>query len=124
MLPKQKKSICVASDDELSVPSYYARLWLAIRNLPINRRDWLDEIADAIRDYDGEIFNAFGLPYLVPDIDETFGNDPDMRWFGYYLASDNTGECPKSQSRKLERVRLLDLYCKIRFPEIAKHFGK
>lgn len=123
MLPKHKTTICVASDLELTTPSYYNRLWLAIKNSGIRRRDWLDEIADAIRDHDGEIKTPCGGIYIVPDIDETFGDDPDVRWLGYFLAVAPIEHTLARRSRKIERLRLLDLYFRIRYPDIARHFA-
>lgn len=118
-----QKTVVVARDDQLTDPQYYARLWLAARNAPITRRDWLDAIADAVRDFDGQIVYAPGIPYRIPCVDEIFGDDPEMRWLGHYLtAGDPDGTTPLRRCTKLERLRLMDLYFRIRHPEIAKHF--
>ncbi len=85
MLAKERNIIRVATEEELRSTSYYHRLWIAVRNMEIRRRDWLDAIADAIRDYDGEIVDELGQPYPLPEIDDVFTDDFDMRWFGYYL---------------------------------------
>lgn len=123
MLSKTKSRIYVATRHELRTPSYYNRLWIAARNAAISRRSWLDEIADAIRDFDGSILDELGLDYPIPDIDEVFGNDSEMRWFGYYLKENRFGY-PFSTSQKFERLRMVDLYFKIRHPDIARHFGR
>ena len=103
---------------------YYKRLWLAVKNLDIPRREWLDELADTFRDYHGIILTPNGTPYELPFIDDIFANDDDMRWLGYYLTPDITGNTPKIQSRKVERLQILDLYMRVKWPEIAKHFAK
>jgi len=108
--------IYVATDAELTGPDYYRRLWLAVRNADIPRRGWLDAIADALRDFDGEILKESGEPYAIPLVDDVFGDDPDLRWLGYYLRADQTGKLPLSMSRKLERLRILDLYFRIISP--------
>jgi hypothetical protein len=101
---------------------YYRRLWLAVRNVEIPRRAWLDELADLIRDYDGVIYTHERLPYELPLVDEVFGDDLDMRWLGYYLLPDQTGAAPRMKSRKIERLQLLDMYFQVKYPAIAKHF--
>lgn len=103
---------------------YYRRLWLAVRNVDIARRDWLDELADTFRDFNGVILTPSGSIYELPFIDEAFGNDEDMRWLGYYLTPDTSGCCPLSRCRKIERLQLLDLYFRIKWPEIAAHFDR
>lgn len=117
-----KYGIVVASPAELTCKPYYRRLWLATKNLKIARRDWLDEIADALRDYNGEILDHKGNEFPIGDIDEIFGDDPDLRWMGFYLQTSNCGENPKSHSRKFARLQLLDIYFKIKHPQIAKNF--
>ncbi|MGH1432562.1 MAG: hypothetical protein ACRBB4_15775 [Neptuniibacter sp.] len=103
---------------------YYRRLWLAMRNVKIARREWLDELADTFRDFDGVIVDSFGQPYELPLVDDVFGDDIHMRWLGYYLTPDISGYCPKSKSRKVERLQLLDLYFRIKHPKVAAHFEK
>lgn len=121
-MTKIQNGIVVASPKDLQTKHYYRRLWLATKNIKIVRRDWLDEIADAIRDYDGVILNESGHDFEIGDIDEIFGDDPDLRWMGFYLQPDLSGENPKSHSRKFERLQLLDIYFKIRHPQIADGF--
>ena len=103
---------------------YYRRLWLAVRNTNIPRRDWLDELADTFRDFDGVIVTPLGQPYDLPMIDDVFGDDFEMRWMGYYLQPDESGMRPRSKCRKIERLQLLDLYFRIKHPKIAQHFDK
>ena len=124
MLSISKPVIYLATNKELSTKSYYRRLWMAVRNMPISRRDWLDEIADTLRDFDGVILYRSGKPFVVPLVDDVFGHDDDMRWLGFYMQPDRSGKWPKSKTRKLQRLQLLDLYFRIRHPDIARHFGK
>lgn len=123
MKSKFKHSIQLTHPSTLLTEHYYRRLWLAVRNVEISRRDWLDELADTFRDYDGEIKTARGLPYELPLVDDVFGDDHEMRWMGYYLTPDITGNLPYRKSRKVERLQLLDLYFRIKYPDIAEHFG-
>lgn len=56
----KNQTIVVASDEQLKDPQYYLELWRAVRAADIPRRDWLDAIADAFRDFEGEILNPDG----------------------------------------------------------------
>ena len=119
-----KRIVYVCTDAELKNPHYYNRLWLGARNLKLPRRKWLDELADCFCAYRGEVLYPSGQPYELPLIDEAFGDDIDCRWLSYYLMPDATGNYPISKSRMFDRIRLIDLYFKIRYPSIAAHFGK
>jgi hypothetical protein len=124
MTKNEEHCVFLATDDELSGTHYYLRVWLAARNLPIGRRRWLDEIADTFRDYRGIIWAPDGKVYEVPLVDDIFGDDADMRWMSDYLRPDMTGNAPHQFTLRLDRVRLIDLYFKIRCPEIARHFKR
>jgi|GEM_PF-1542169 len=121
---------CVKQKIPLTPPTvllsehYYRRLWLATRNLDIPRRSWLDELADTFRDFGGQLIKPNGQTYEIPLVDDVFGDDTDMRWLGYYLLADVSGHYPRSKCRKIERLQLLDLYFRIKYPQIAKHFAK
>lgn len=118
--PKHKFTLTTPSI--LLSEHYYRRLWMAVKNVSLPRRAWLDELADLIRDYDGEIYTEDGYHYDIPMIDDVFGDDSDMRWMGYYLLPDDTGHAPRMKSRKVERLQLLDLYFQIKYPDIAANF--
>lgn len=114
--------VYVATDAELRNEHYYRRLWMAMRSREIPRRDWLDELANTFRDAEAEFCYRSGKPYELPDIDDIF-DDPDMRWISAFLQPGADGEMPASRSTKLERLRVLDLYFRVRYPLIARHFG-
>lgn len=124
MLSRANRTIKVASTTELMSRPYYLRMWLAARNLRMPRRAVLNAISDSFLSDDFYVIYPSGEPYPIPDIDEVFGNDPDMRWLSVFLLADITGENPRHFSRKIERLRLLDLYFRIVHPDIARHFGQ
>lgn len=124
MISTVKQKIRLAHPSVLLSEPYYRRLWMAVRNAKIARRDWLDELADTFRDFSGEIVTPSGVPYEIPFVDDVFGDDEDMRWFGYYLQTDPSGEYPRCKCRKIERLQLLDLYFRIKQPHIARHFNR
>lgn len=119
-----KYKITLTQPSLLLSEHYYRRLWLAVRNVEIPRREWLDELADTLRDFNGVIYQTDNQIYDIPLIDDVFNDDFDMRWLGYYLEADDTGCNPRIKSRKVERLQLLDIYFQIKHPQIAKHFGK
>lgn len=123
---KKKRVIIVATKEELLNEHYYRRLWLASRNMSIPRRGWLDEIADCFCRFRGRIVHRSGEPYQIPFVDDVFGteNNTDMRWMSYYLRADESETIPFTVSRKIERLRLIDLYFRIEHEKIAKHFGR
>lgn len=117
--------VYVATDAELLSDHYYRRLWMAVRNIGISRRDWLDELSDAFLEADARVRIIYrsGDPYRLPEIDEVFPC-PEMRWLSDYLKSDPSGLKPASRSRAVERLRLLDLFFRVKHPQIAAHFAR
>ena len=115
--------VCVCTDAALKDKNYYDRLWRAARSLNIPRRRWLDELADCFCAFRGQVRDSSGAPYEIPMIDEAFGDDMDCRWLSYYLKADKTGRKTGSKSSMYERLRLIDLYFRIRHPDFAKKFG-
>lgn len=123
MLPNHSRVVSTATNAELLSEPYYSRLWISVKNVQISRRNWLVALADLFRDTDVTVIYPSGRHYDIPDVDDIF-DDSDMRWFSYYLKDDGSGRKPKSRSRNIERLRLLDLYFRINHPNIAEHFGK
>ena len=117
---KKKRVIVVEAKKALENPTYQKRLWLAARNMRISRREWPNVIADAIYNFNGDIMVGNGIRWPIPDVDNVLG---DPRWFSYYFEEDEEGE-PRRDVRLIERLRLLDLYFKIKHPNIARHFDK
>ena len=122
MLSLSKRVVVVASKAELTNPHYNKRLWLAARNMLISRRNWPDEIAAALYHFEGDIMfysDKRRMRWPIPDVDDVLG---DPRWFSYYF-EDVEGE-PRRKVRLIERLRLIDLYFRIKHSHIARHFGR
>lgn len=122
MQNEAKRVVYVCTDNELMVNGYYINLWRAAKNVGIPRRQWLDLLADCFCAFSGDIRWSSGDKYEIPMIDEAFGDDCDCRWLSYYLMPDETGNRPALRSRMYERIRLIDLYFRIRHPNIADEF--
>lgn len=116
---REQRVITVASDAQLLNPHYRRRLWIALRNEGISRRKWPDALAAAIYDFDGAILNPNGTRWNIPDIDDVMG---DPRWLSALLEECNGEPC--RDTCKIERLRILDLYFRIKHPNIQRHFGR
>ena len=116
--------VYVCTDAELKLDEYYCDVWRATKNIEISRREWLDLLADCFCAFSGDIRWPSGDTYEIPMIDETFGDDPDCRWFSYFLKAGEDENLPLSKSRMFERIRLIDLFFKIRYPALAEKFGE
>jgi hypothetical protein len=120
MTPKLKKIVVIATRQELTDRHYFLRLWLAMRNMGISRRKWPDELAGVIYGFDGVILCPDGRPWPVPDVDRVLG---DPRWISMLL--EDVGGAPRRFNiRKIEALRLIDLYFRIKHPHIQRHFGR
>jgi len=115
-----KRVVVVATKAELTNLHYFLRLWMAIRASLISRRKWLDVLAEAIYGFDGVILLPDGRLWSVPDIDDVIG---DPRWISILL-EDVDGRPKRTNIRKIEALRLFDLYFRIKHPDIARHFGR
>ncbi len=113
-------TILVASNQQLQDDHYYDRLWFAARQFRYSRRQWREHLVNMLRDFQGSILYAEGVPYQIPLVDHVFGECCDMRWMSDYLKADPSKTKPLSRSRKFERLRLLDLYVRLYQPDAEK----
>lgn len=112
--------ITVASDRQLRRRSHFQRLAIATAALEVSRRELINVIADALYKFEGAIVHPNGGPFEVPDIDDAFGNDGSFRWVSDFIrfAEEPPRQIP--QARIIERLRLIDLYFRIKHPERAR----
>lgn len=107
--------ILVAADFQLVHREFYTEnVWRPAKRAHEqlqSRTLWLSALT-MIYDYDGQLYFADGRPYHAKDIDEVF-TDPSNRWMTDFLESDNSGNLPRRISRKLERLRMIELYCRL-----------
>ena len=112
----KKRIVIVATDEELRRPSYRNRLKLAVRNTGIGQRDWPTAIQDMFMHADMrgiQFRRASGKPFPIPLIDDVWCNERYVREF---LASE---ACTYP-----EKDLLIDLYFRVKFPSVARHFGR
>lgn len=116
-----KRVITVATKAELKKPELYKHTWARARKVSLPRRKWLDAISHCFLRRDIRIVDEQGNPFDIPDIDDAFGDDPDMRWLSYYL-KDNGNSGPLHRVRLFHRVKLIHLYLEIEHPETTLIF--
>lgn len=117
-------TVVMASDYQLQRLSHHYRLALAAKAEGISRRKWADSIADTIYGFEGTIYFADGRKFEPTDteVDDTF-DDPDFRWISDFLRFALVPPADRRQGpqrRTLARLRLIDLYFRIKHPERAR----
>ena len=120
---KEKRVVKAEAAEILSMPPYKNRVQLAVRNMPILKLNWPKEVADTIYHFDGYIITGDRMCWQKPDIEKILGNGVgDPCCFFDYFEKDSHG--PSCESRFIDRLRLVDLHFKIKYPKIARHFNK
>lgn len=118
----------VPPQEEVLTPVTYRRTWIIWRNVIMphtSSRKVLDDMSVTFANCrDVELQNYDGTPYELPDLDEVFGNDCEMRSFRHFLEADSSGWRPRRISRKPERLRVLIAYIKVKHPRFSKYLGK
>lgn len=117
-------TVVMATDYQLQRLSHHYRLALAAKAEGISRRKWADAIADAIYGFEGTIYYADGRKFDPTDteIDDTF-DDPEFRWISDFLGFADVHPADRRQGpqrRTIARLRLIDLYFRIKHPERAR----
>ena len=118
---KLARSVVMASDFQLGRISHVARLAIAAVAEGISRRKWADVIADEVYGFEGTIYYADGRKFEPTDteVDDTFA-DPDFRWISDFLSFADVPPRQRPQRRMFARLRLIDLYFRIKHPERAR----
>lgn len=111
-----KEPILVLSNHQLVNKVTYRNLvWVPAREahaeLP-SRAAWLQALT-LIYEYSGQLFFKNGKQYIPSDIDTIF-RDPQNRWMSNFLKADDSGTAPASFSHQFERLRMIELYCRLR----------
>ncbi len=109
------RELLLATTAQINDPVYRARLKLVWRNLDISPRVAPTELQDAMMWFDLS-GGQFWLPserYYVPLVDDVF---PNERYLRDFLNSDH---CINAEADKL-----LDLFVRLKYPRIARHFDK
>lgn len=113
-------SVTVASDRQLRRRSHFQRLAIATAALEVSRRELINVISDEIYAFDGVIFWPDGRAFEIPDIDEAFGTDGSFRWVSDFIRFADEPPRQLPQARVVDRLRMIDLYFRIKHPERAR----
>lgn len=123
-----KRAPFAESDAWLLYPPNYCRMWMIFVNVIMKEPDMSSR---TLPDDMSIIFARAGFAtfpfrdgsiYILPeDIDYVLaGNDPEFRSLRHYLESTPDGG-PNRFSRKPQRLRLLNLYAKLKCPRFVRH---
>lgn len=116
-----EKTVVMAPDYHLQRTSHFQRLAIATAALSVSRREIPNILADAIYGFEGTIYWPDGRVYEPTDtaIDDAFGDD-DFRWLSDFIRFAEEMPRQRPQRRVLMRLRLIDLYFRIKHPERAR----
>ncbi|CTQ55634.1 hypothetical protein LP7551_04177 [Roseibium album] len=111
-----KGPIYVFSDHHFGDRKIYATyVWLAAKRvsemLP-GRASWSNAL-DLIYEYADRLYFEDGTKYDPIAVNEVFP-DPQNRWMTDFLKADETGRGPAYYSWQHERLRMIELYCRLR----------
>lgn len=70
--------------------------------------------------FEGKLVWPEGTPFELPEIDDAFGGDGSFRWLSDLIRFAEASPRQHPQRRVLERLRLIDLYFRIKHPERAR----
>lgn len=110
-----ERIIYTATDEQLtcSGPGCYLKLWATAVSLKhLTRRGWITALECFMRDTDIlgiKVFYPSGQPFEFEYIFTLFADD-EGRWISDFLRADDSGCRPNQMSRKLDRLRLIDIY--------------
>ncbi len=109
----ERKTILVASDEELQNNKYMKKLKAAVRLFRIDQNEWKDLIQNMLLFADGAGYRFYfpdGQPYDIPLVDDVWKNaDRYIRDFMMY-----------ERCKHIERARLIDLYFRVMIPTLAE----
>lgn len=114
------RRVYVASDRQLKRKSHFQRLAIATAAMDVSRRELINVLSETIYNFEGHLLWPEGDVYEVPDVDDAFGDDGSFRWVSDFIRFAETPPRQVPQGRIVERLRLIDLYFRIKHPERAR----
>lgn len=121
-----KGRVVVATDGQLRSVAHANRLAISAVALGLSRRKFADELALVIYGFEGDIVSANGSRFEINDtlIDDVFGDDQDFRWISDFLKWAAHPPRQRPQENILPRLRVIDLYFRIKHPDRATLIAK
>lgn len=111
----QSQTVTVAANFQMVHKGFYVQnIWLPAREADKELASsvaWFSAL-ELLYEYEGQLIYPNGDTYDVPDIAEVFV-DPENRWMRNFLEADERNGQPKRFSGKYERLRLIELYCRL-----------
>lgn len=121
-----KLVVHVASDDELCRISHVQRLAMSTVEIGLSRRKLADEFALVIYGFEGQVLWPNGSLFEIKEtlVDDVFASDPEFRWLSEFLTCSVRPPRQRPQQRILPRLRLIDLYHRIKYASRARLISK
>lgn len=116
----QKRILIVGSRETVVKPSYRGRLQMAAQSVNILQYTLPDMIVDAIYTFDGNFMTENGIRWPVPNVQDVLG-DPQHFFHSLELV---VNDDLHPDARLIGLLQLVDIYFRIRHPDLAKHFGR
>lgn len=115
-------TVTVATNGQLQRKSHYRRLGIAYAALDVPRRSFPNVLADTIYEFEGAITWINGMPFVLADnaVDDAFGGDGSFRWLSDFKRFVEIEPRQQPQDRIIPRLRLIDLYFRIKHPARAR----
>ncbi|MEM7547699.1 MAG: hypothetical protein AAF367_19405 [Pseudomonadota bacterium] len=110
-----QERIFVASDFQLVNRGFYrTRIWGPARELTAEIggvSKWTYALT-MLYEVDERLYHSIGGFYPLAEIDEVFGQHAE-RWMRNFLEADESNQAPARYTHLLERLRLIELYCRL-----------
>jgi hypothetical protein len=107
--------ILVASDWQLVNRRFYRdRVWTPARNMHADIgsfANWLTAF-EMVYDFDGQLYFPDGKPWRHDELTELFPDD-GCKWMSNFLRANAEGTAPYAYSPKYDRLRIVELYCRL-----------
>lgn len=111
----EKHAVFVAPDHKIVLRSFYRdQIWRPARALNEDLSSstaWFSAL-ELIYDYEDVLYFSDGQKYPLPDLGEEFV-DLSNRWMRNFLEANEEGTGPKHYSNKIERLRIIELFCRL-----------
>jgi hypothetical protein len=109
------KRILVAADWQLVNRRFYRdRVWNPARNMHVevgSFANWMTAF-EMVYDFDGCLFFPDGRLWRHQELTELFPDDAN-KWMSNFLKANADGSAPQAYSPKYDRLRIVELYCRM-----------
>ncbi len=111
----QEERIIVASDFQLVNRNFYrTHIWQPAREMTAEIggvSNWPCALT-MLYEVDDRLYHSIGGCFSLPEVDDVFGRHAE-RWMRNFLEVDKSEKAPARYTHLLDRLRLIELYCRL-----------